>query len=309
MDDPEVRAGTGAEVRIHGRTLAGRVMVYGLASPSHHERFEGGAFAPVPAVPLNIQHDRAMVVAPAGGFELRDTSEALEVRAELPKGSAALALVRSGALTGFSVEFHSRGERREDGIRVVERAELVGVGLVDHPSYPGATAEVRARGGRGGRLGTIRGRVHTGKTLDCKCSPGNCTKALFKNGAFDDIGDRPEVLAVVGEFANAIASKKKGGVRFWQKDGNLEYAIDVPNSQRGVAFMETLDSVPVVGRPYLDADASTVSIADGLATYDTAAVRAIILGPTDADSGWTPLVLGKPGEGAPPAARRARVWL
>ena len=42
------------------------------------------------------------------------------------------------------MEFHALEERAENGIRVIERAELVGVGLVDTPAYPASKAEVRA---------------------------------------------------------------------------------------------------------------------------------------------------------------------
>lgn len=31
----------------------------------------------------------------------------------------------------------------EAGVRVIERAELIGIGLVDAPAYPASTAEVR----------------------------------------------------------------------------------------------------------------------------------------------------------------------
>ena len=126
MSAPEIRAG--AEFRVSGRTLTGRVMVYGDVSPSHRERFLPGAFGPAPSAPLNIGHDPSLVVLDAGDYVLADTPRALEIRAELPADSAALSLVRRGALNGYSVEFHSRAERREAGVRVIERAVLVGMG-------------------------------------------------------------------------------------------------------------------------------------------------------------------------------------
>ncbi|MDD9980193.1 MAG: HK97 family phage prohead protease [Gammaproteobacteria bacterium] len=139
-----------ADFRVSGRTLSGRAIPYGEVSPDFAERFLPGAFGPeLPTVPLNLQHDTTIELIPAGGLALTDGPRALEVRAELPEGSAALALVRRGALTGFSVEFHAESERREAGIRVIERARLVGVALVDKPGYPGATAEVRASAAHG----------------------------------------------------------------------------------------------------------------------------------------------------------------
>ena len=134
----EPRASGRVEFRVAGRTLSGTVLRYGDLSPEHRERFAPGAFAPVPDVPLNLQHDRSVVLLPAGRYALTDSPRALEVRAELPAESAALKLVRRGALSGFSIEFHSRAERREAGVRVIESAALVGVALVDVPSYRGA---------------------------------------------------------------------------------------------------------------------------------------------------------------------------
>ena len=330
MTAPEVRAG--AEFRVAGRTLSGRVMTYGDISPEHAERFLPGAFGTAPSAPLNIQHDHKMTVLGAGDYVLSDTPRALEIRAELPTRSAALLLVKRGALNGYSVEFHSRAERRESGVRVIERAALVGIGLVDQPSYPDSLAEVRrggggGRGSRGGRLGTFRGRVPAGKKLDCRCAPGNCTSAIFNRGSFDNLFDdedtRREVLAVVGDYANAIGSRKRGNVRFWSgKNGDLEFAIDVPNSPRGQALMDTFDSVPVLARPVLDVDASDVKVTGTLAEYSTARVRAMTIGPTDAVAGWTPLRLRDGAADDMPTTtaqetaalsklgqRRARVWL
>ena len=309
---PEVRAG--GELRVAGRTLTGRAMVYGDVSPEHNERFLPGAFAPILAVPLLLQHDQRMVIVEPGAFDLVDSDAALEVRAELPPKAAALKLVKGGALSGFSVKFRPRQESRDGNIRVVEKAELVEVSVVDQPSYPASTAEVRRRGDRGGRLGTIRGRVPAGRKVDCRCGPGDCLEAVFERGSMGRTIDKDEVLAVVGEYANAIASKRRGGARFWAgRDGDLEYAVDIPNTERGRALMDTMQSVDVYARPVLDMDASDFTIADKVATYRQAEVRALTVGPTDASKGWTPLVLGEDGEGPPvvsePARRRTLAWL
>ena len=144
MTAAERRAG--GEVRVSGRTLAGTAMPYGTIAPDFRERFEPGAFGEVGAVDLNLQHDPAVVVARAAS--LTDGPRELSVRATLPDGAAALALVKRGALRGFSVEFKATRERREAGVRVVERATLTGLALVDRP---GDGSACRARGrGRGG---------------------------------------------------------------------------------------------------------------------------------------------------------------
>ena len=292
----EVRAG--GELRVAGRTLTGPALVYGDVSEEHRERFAPGAFAPVPAVPLLLQHDQRMVIVEPGEYELTDTEQALSVQAELPEKAAALALVRRNALTGFSVAFRAREESRDGDVRVVERAALVEVSLVDRPSYDGSTAEVRRRGDRGGRLGTIRGKVLMGRRVDCRCGPGDCLEAVFLQGSMSGAINKDEVLAVVGDYANAIASKRKGGVRFWTgRDGSLEYAVDIPNTDRGRALIDTMTSVPVLARPVLDMDVSDYTIVDKVATYRRAEVRALTIGPSDADKGWTALVLGKDGEG------------
>ena len=134
-----------AAFRVAGRTLTGVALVYGDIAPQFRERFIPGAFGPDIAAPsLNLQHDPAVVLLAAGDYVLNDTERALEVRAELPEGSAALQLVQRRALSGFSVEFRAAQERREAGIRVIERAVLTGLSLVDKGAYPLSTAEVRA---------------------------------------------------------------------------------------------------------------------------------------------------------------------
>lgn len=136
------------ELRAEGRRLSGVVMRFGDVSRTHRERFEPGAFRFAEAVTLDLFHDRERAAAwhPGGGLELREEDGALHMAAELPPIAAAdraLALVASGEATGLSVDFHCEAERREDGLRVVEKALLKSIGLVRSPSYKGSRVERR----------------------------------------------------------------------------------------------------------------------------------------------------------------------
>ena len=140
------------EIRVSGRTLSGPALVYGDTSPSHRERFIPGAFGDGVAanpIALNLQHDPERVIARNGsGLTLTDSRQSLDIRAELREGSAELQLVRRGALRGLSIEFSAEKESQSNGVRVVERAQLLGIGLVDAGSYPRSTVELRGRSGR-----------------------------------------------------------------------------------------------------------------------------------------------------------------
>lgn len=138
----------GGELRAEGRTLRGIVMRFGDVSPQHRERFEPGAFRFAEAVGLDIGHDRERAAAwyPGGGMELRQEDDALYMTAELPAIAAAdraLALVRTGEARGLSVDFHPEAERREGGLRVIERCLLKSVGIVRSPSYRESRLELR----------------------------------------------------------------------------------------------------------------------------------------------------------------------
>ena len=74
-------------------------------------------------------------------MQLFDTATELTIRAELPQTTEAndvLALVRSGVLRGLSIEFSAQAERLEEvDLRIVERAKLSAIGVVDRPQYSG----------------------------------------------------------------------------------------------------------------------------------------------------------------------------
>lgn len=134
------------------RTLSGLAMPYGqVGKPGGgkpRERFAPGAFGEPGDVMLNVMHrrDRPLARTGDGGLELADDGKALAVRATLPKTRDAddtLALVKSGVLRGLSVEFRATKEHREAGIRVIDKADLLAIAVVDKPAYEGATVDAR----------------------------------------------------------------------------------------------------------------------------------------------------------------------
>ena len=133
--------------------LSGVLLRYGEVSPERREKFAPGALHwPADGIVLREMHTRQspiLRVLP----ELR--GDQVVIDAALPdtqRGRDAATMVRSGTLRGLSVEFQTeRDTYLADGVRLVERAGLVGVGLVDEPSYKGSTVEVRSRA-RGRRV-------------------------------------------------------------------------------------------------------------------------------------------------------------
>ena len=131
------------ELRAEGRRLEGIALKYGEISPNHQERFLPGAFSLDPGTTrwLDYRHDRTRVLAhtEGGGLTLRDSSEALLLEAELPNlplSEKALDEISSGTLSGLSIEFRAERESRDGSVRVVEKADLAGIGLVASPSFP-----------------------------------------------------------------------------------------------------------------------------------------------------------------------------
>ena len=143
-----------AELRLEPEgVLTGVVVRYGDQArlPWGTERFQAGAFGDLAAVDatLNVLHDRARPLARTGGagLELLDGADALELRAQLPETREAedvVRLIKAGVLRGLSLEFAAEADRMEGGTRIVERARVLGVAVVDRPAYP--DSQVSARG-------------------------------------------------------------------------------------------------------------------------------------------------------------------
>ena len=309
-----------------GRMLEGAALVYGDEAifPWGRERIEAGAFSPLGDVILNRQHDRKTPLARSGaGLELIDSPEELRVRATLPDTASAtetISLVRAKILRGLSIEFHAREERLDGDLRIISRAELMAVAVVDDPQYEQSIVSAREKENRARRGRTLRGNIPSGKVLECRCSPGSCTSALFESGSLDSAiapDQQKDALAVLGEYANPLGSRKRKTLRFWSdKKGGLEYALDVPDSPRGRALLESMDAAEIFARPVVDtaAGASDFVLEAGRATYQKARIRALQFGATDASGGWTPVRFRRGRDDDMPAGaagerRRARVWL
>ena len=314
----ERRAGP-LELRASGRTLTGPAIRYGDVSPTHRERFEAGAFALDGRTRwLNLRHDPEKALAWTGaGLALHDGADALMVRAELPQIPAAdraLADVAAGRLTGFSIEFRALAERRESGIRVVERAELDGVGLVGAPSYEQSTVELRGRMGR-----SFRTRWRPERRVACRCSGAACKYAKFKRdalrkmqqdafGAADDAAE--EVVAAFGSYDMPLASVSSGTLRGRMRGADLEIEIDLPEGSAGAAALAAHDAAGVIARPYIDMRAANSVLEGETRVYASAPLRGVLVSATDAREGWDAVeVIPTPALETASASARRRIWL
>ena len=272
------------------------------------ERFEAGAFAPLPEVRLNLQHDPETIVSEPNNIQFIDTEYRLEIRTDLKPGSAALELVKRGALRGFSVEFYPRIEHRSNGIRVISKALLDAVGLVDRPAYTGSRVEVRA--GKTWFASTIP----TGKNLGCECvSVGTVN---FAQGAFDETiklaeAGKHDVLAVSGDFNKAIASTKRGTFGLTVTGAGLVIALsdEARTTTNGKILAEQAAISDIYARPIVDESESTFEDSETERVYTDARVRAVLLKTIAGDSGnWKPVEIAQ----ATPAKRAAikrPVWV
>ena len=315
------------ECRAAGRTLTGRGMVYGDVAPGFRERFEpGGLVGMADPFPLVMQHDTSLVIAStADTLNVNDTAEAFEARAELEPGSAALTLVRSGALTGMSVGFVSHREHRDrTGLRVVERYSYKHLGLVDRPAFPAATVEVRARWNAYERIARYRSFVPTGRRLQCECSGPSCGFADFATDAFtaaltEAAATGANITAVVNTYDNVIASTQKGTLRLdTNADGALTIDVDVPGNAAGHRLLDADTDAGTVARPFVDDPDGTrsavVEADDGVMVrnWTRPRLRSIVLTSTDARDGWpapTVTLLDEPEPRAAPDRRRMLAWL
>lgn len=181
----EYRADTG---RVEGVALR-----YGDTASiggAFRERFEAGAFGEVGGLDIiaRLQHERGRPIGRTGGggLELADSAAELRASLTLPNtrdGADAAELLRTRILRGWSVEFRATREKVEAGTRIIEAAELRGLGLVDEPAYGDSLAQIAER------------------CQQCTEGRGQALAARLERAISAQDGDRDAVLSAMGTAA------------------------------------------------------------------------------------------------------------
>ena len=180
------------------------------------------------------------------------------------------------------MEFSVSEQVFEAGIRVIRRAILTGIGLVDSGAYKSATVEARARFGF---IGTIKGYIPKGTKLDCRCKD-DCENAIIENADFPET-----VIGVRGNYGQALGSIKRGTLRVNpRKDGKgWDIEQDLPDTQAAKDLMASSKSADIYARPFMDPAKSEVVVEGKTARYKKGKVRAVVFESTDQSRGWTPV--------------------
>ena len=138
---------------VDDRFVTGVAIKYGRASNlgPFKETILAGAFAPIGELRLNIMHTRERAIAcnrPGGGLVLIDTATELRAEVELPtygEGPAVAELIQRQVLKGFSIELSVKKDVWEGRSRLVQRAALVGLALVDIPGHEASLLDLERR--------------------------------------------------------------------------------------------------------------------------------------------------------------------
>ena len=140
-----------AELDASGDGMAGIVIRYGDVARfgEFSERFEPRSIRYSDVI-VNLQHRRETPVARSGaGLELMDSDTELRAEIRPPDtihGQTAISLVKAGILRGLSMEFRMLQERWDGKQRIIQRAELKGIGIVDRPAYSDSDIALRFAG-------------------------------------------------------------------------------------------------------------------------------------------------------------------
>lgn len=139
----------------------------------------------------------------------------------------------------------------------------------------------------------IGGSVPYSTSLACDCFRGDCDMVRFDPGAFDAVLEdgAAEVLAIMGNYRNAIASKKAGSLTFRQEDDRLVFELELAEGPRADDLREVAKGILLLARPVFDQDRSSFIESAGVATFSAVYIRALLLGATDRDEGWQPVTV------------------
>ena len=301
LDDTGEVSGVAVKYGKRSRPRRGQGGVY-------FDRFESGCFGDTKSldVTLNRGHDPSKTFArtAGGGLVLQDTPEALTVSAtpadtELWRDTKIL--LANGTLRNFSVEVSipSDATRYDYGTRTrsIQSCNLTGLAIVERGGNTGTEAILHRFDNPEIKhyvdiAAVARGVIPYGKKLQCECIKTlGCRDVQFKPGSLDDIGE--SVLAVGGSYDAPVASVQQGGLRFKHTDTGLEWEADIPRDANGEKILAAAEVAPVVGRPYIDMEASDTTKDGDLLVYENAVVRSIIIRATDAVEGWTAATIAR----------------
>ena len=290
-----------------GRMLMGICMRYGSIGQGPNgmpEVFTPGAFGDVSNldISLNFMHQREKPLARTGGggLTLSDSGSMLSMAATLPRtteANDALELVRTKVMRGLSVEFFPRQDRMENGTRIIAKAQLVGIGVVDTGAAHHTTLEARRQQHeQRARLSlTISGIIPYETKLDCRCQTGSCTAVRLKRGSLAQAAEPDSTaLLVMGDYSKPIASVAKRSLQLTDTPQGLLVSSTIPDSQAGRDLIALASSVPLLIRPIFDQKASTFIEEGGVATYTHMSLRGLTIGATDQAAGWPEAVISEP---------------
>ena len=259
-------------------------MVYGREALDRPEVFEPGAFtSQADPLELRLQHDRGRSPAATtadGSLAVEDTRTSLKLEARLRAGSAEEQLVARGALTGLSVEFVARSETTtSSGLRIISDAHLDGIGLVDSASYL-SSVELRAKMAGAWFTATIPTRSE----MSCRCQGPECDRVRFEPGSFD-LGEGDTLAVGGGGFSNVLGSLKRETLIAEETRRGLEVGLTDAETITAQRIISDAAVADMYARPILDLEASEFTDREGLRTFTTAKVRAILIKPTDTTEG------------------------
>ena len=261
----EVRAAAGS--RIEGVAL--RYGDMATLADGRRETIEPGAFGDVRAVPLHLQHDENIRLG-----ECSLTMTPAEVRAACEVSPGIHELVKRGSLGGLSVEFVPVSERAHGDTRIIERAALVGVGLVDRPAYPRSRIEARAAEATIPNAGG-----------PCQCCGDKIHSVTFGPSAWDDVlkavlGGETNIVATTGTYraAEILASTQMNTLRLSATAAGLVAALsdDALATPAGEELAGAAKVTPIQIRPLIDFDRSEYEDVDGTRNYFVAWLSALL---------------------------------
>ena len=140
--------------------------------------------------------------------------------------------------------------------------------------------------------------------MQCECQGPTCTDVEFEPGAFTDLIERRDVLAVGGGgFANVLGSTRRGTLLVEQTDKGLRVGLVNAQTDTARRVIEAAAVADVYVRPLIDMEQSEFEDEGATRRFTRAVTRALLIKPTPNSKGHRPARI----RGV--QTRRRRLWL